>query len=66
MDRDEEYMRQLRQAQIRSYFFGSGGVSLNPHTQVVGYEGLKIWRVGGGEWLDLVQLFIFVNVKRYC
>ena len=68
VDRDETYMRQLRHAQIRTYFFGDGsgsaagggaggtgavgmnGTLLNPHTQVLDYQVLKIFRVASGEF----------------
>ncbi|KAF2188353.1 Clp1-domain-containing protein [Zopfia rhizophila CBS 207.26] len=45
VDRDENYMKQLRQAQIRSYFFGNGENALNPATHSVDYDELNIFRL---------------------
>ena len=64
-------MRQLRHAQIRAYFFGNAGgsvntaggsggamvggvngISLNPHTQVLDYQHLRIFRAAGGEFIN--------------
>jgi len=46
IDREESYMRQLRQTQIRNYFFGNAKTSLSPHTQVVDSDSLTVFRMG--------------------
>jgi polyribonucleotide 5'-hydroxyl-kinase len=38
-------MRQLRQQQIREYFFGHGNVTLSPLTTTVDYSQLSIYRI---------------------
>jgi polyribonucleotide 5'-hydroxyl-kinase len=46
VDRDELYMRQLRQAQIREYFYGYGGeMVLSPFTQLVEYGQMALYQV---------------------
>ena len=45
VDRDERYMRQLRQLQIREYFFGNKPGMLSPYTQMLDYSQLTIYRV---------------------
>ena len=44
VDRDETYMRQLRQAQIRSYFFGSTKNTLSPFTLGMEIDALQVLR----------------------
>ncbi|KAF1347786.1 Pre-mRNA cleavage complex II protein Clp1-domain-containing protein [Delphinella strobiligena] len=44
--RDEAFMRQVRQHQIKSYFFGNGNSPLNPH----------------GQWWDFAELSIYKAV----
>ncbi|EKG16722.1 Pre-mRNA cleavage complex II Clp1 [Macrophomina phaseolina MS6] len=44
VDRDENYMKALRQTQVRSYFFGYGYTTLSPHTQRVDFNSLHIFR----------------------
>lgn len=46
VDRDESYMRQARQAQVRNYFFGNAKTALSPHTQVVDADTLVVFRMG--------------------
>lgn len=47
--RDEAYMKQQRQAQIRAYFFGHGGDNaLEPHSQMVDFGDLSIYKVKDG------------------
>jgi len=50
VDRDESYMRQVRQAQIRSYFFGNAKTPLSPHTQVVDADSLAVFRMDDSEF----------------
>lgn len=52
VDRDEPYMRQLRQSQIRSYFFGGPGSTLSPHTHMLDYSQLSIFRIVQGKHSD--------------
>jgi polyribonucleotide 5'-hydroxyl-kinase len=50
VDRDEAYMKQLRQAQIRAYFFGYGGEnSLAPNSLTADFDDLNIFRIIDGE-----------------
>ncbi|KAF2083376.1 mRNA cleavage and polyadenylation factor IA/II complex [Saccharata proteae CBS 121410] len=44
VDRDEDYMKKLRQTQIRQYFFGHGTTTLSPHTHRVDFSALNIFR----------------------
>ncbi|KAL8690779.1 MAG: hypothetical protein Q9218_003853 [Villophora microphyllina] len=44
VDRDEEYLRRYRQAQVREYFFGDPKVSLSPHTQQLDYSQMNVFR----------------------
>ncbi|KAK0659031.1 mRNA cleavage and polyadenylation factor CLP1 [Lasiodiplodia hormozganensis] len=44
VDRDETYMKALRQTQVRSYFFGHGSTTLSPHTQRLDFNSLHIFR----------------------
>jgi polyribonucleotide 5'-hydroxyl-kinase len=45
VDRDEEYLRQYRQAQVREYFFGDSKSTLSPHTQQVDFNQLSIYKI---------------------
>lgn len=45
VDRDDVYMKQARQAQIREYFFGDPRITLSPHTQQVSFGLLTIYKV---------------------
>jgi polyribonucleotide 5'-hydroxyl-kinase len=45
VDREEPYMRQLRQNQIRQYFFGLGNVNLSPYTTTVDFDQVSINRI---------------------
>jgi len=42
VDRDDAYMRQLRQAQIRSYFFGTAKNTLSPFTLGMEVDALQV------------------------
>ncbi|TKA33803.1 hypothetical protein B0A50_00640 [Salinomyces thailandicus] len=44
VERDQGYMRQLRVAQVRQYFFGSARESLNPHSHSISFSELSIYR----------------------
>lgn len=45
VDRDEEYMRQFRQAQVREYFLGDAKNTLSPHIQHVDFSQLSIYKI---------------------
>ena len=45
VDRDEEYLQQYRQAQVRDYFFGDSKSTLSPHTQQVDFSQLSIYKI---------------------
>ncbi len=45
VERDENYMKQLRQAQTREYFYGRGEMSLSPFTQVADYGQMALYKV---------------------
>ena len=45
VDRDETYLRQLRQAQIREYFFGDAKNTLSPHTQQIDFNQFAIYKL---------------------
>ena len=49
VDRDDGYMRALRHAAIRGYFFGGIGTTLSPHTQMIDSTTLQALRVQEGE-----------------
>lgn len=49
VSRDEAYMKALRAQQIRGYFFGEKGVSLNPLTVMVGFDDVTIYRYSEGK-----------------
>ena len=48
VDRDEIYLRQLRQAQIREYFFGDAKSNLSPHTQQIDFNQIAIYKFAEG------------------
>ena len=45
VNRDDEYMRRFRQAQVRQYFFGDSKASLSPHTQQVDYGQFSVYKI---------------------
>ncbi|EMD69599.1 hypothetical protein GGP41_001255 [Bipolaris sorokiniana] len=52
VDRSETYMRALRHAQIKEYFFGHGDETLAPSSQTADAADLHIFRVVGGGSAD--------------
>ena len=52
VDRDEAFMKSVRAAQVKAYFFGtpdsSNGVALSPRQQQVEFRQLSLWRLKGG------------------
>lgn len=45
VDRDEAYLDQFRQAQIRRYFFGDAKNNLSPHTQQIDFSSVTIYKL---------------------
>jgi len=45
VDRDEAYLEQFRQAQIREYFFGDAKSTLSPHTQQIDFSSVRIYKL---------------------
>ncbi|KIW00461.1 uncharacterized protein PV09_07986 [Verruconis gallopava] len=45
VDREESYMQQLRQAQIKEYFFGLNNIPLAPHSMLADFTHLSIFRI---------------------
>lgn len=48
VDRDDAFMHQLRDATIKEYFFGDAKRTLSPHTQVVSFDELSIFKIREG------------------
>ncbi|MCJ1304751.1 Cleavage polyadenylation factor subunit clp1 [Hypocenomyce scalaris] len=74
VDRDEAYLKQFRQAQIREYFFGDPKITLSPHTQQVDFNQVIIYRAAesnavlnsllpGGETEDATVPSIFDKIQ---
>ncbi|KAI9649677.1 Cleavage polyadenylation factor subunit clp1 [Ciborinia camelliae] len=67
VDRDDAFMQQMRDATIKEYFFGDTKRTLSPHTQVVNFDELSIFKIsdahaihnmflpGGEEEAELAQ-----------
>lgn len=51
VDRDDAYMRQVRQMQIREYFFGDAKRTLSPHTQLVDFAQVIIYKIRQGMYM---------------
>ena len=45
VDRDDAFPHQLRQAQIREYFFGDAKCTLSPHTQQIDFNSVGIYKL---------------------
>ena len=45
VDRDETYLEQFRQGQIREYFFGDPRSTLSPHIQQLDFSSVTIYRL---------------------
>jgi polyribonucleotide 5'-hydroxyl-kinase len=56
VDRDENYMRELRQSQVRQYFYGHGSMSLTPFSQFLDFNQVAIYRIAtvstGNKYFD--------------
>ena len=44
-DRDDAYLQQTRQAQIREYFFGDKRRTLSPHSQTVDFSSITVYKI---------------------
>ncbi|KAK0259640.1 Cleavage polyadenylation factor subunit clp1 [Friedmanniomyces endolithicus] len=44
IERDAGYMKQLRTRQIRQYFFGTAREALNPHSHMLGFDDMTVYR----------------------
>lgn len=55
VDRDDAFMQQMREATIKEYFFGDAKRTLSPHTQVVNFDELSIYKVKEG--IQYISLF---------
>ena len=53
VDRDEGYMTQFRQMQIREYFFGGVKRTLSPHTQLAPFGQISIFKIHEGGSMSL-------------
>ena len=60
--RDEAYMKALRAQQIRGYYFGDKGISLNPLTVMVGFDDITIYRYSEGRLFDPILLYLCLAV----
>ena len=49
VDRDETYLQQFRQSQIREYFFGDANTTLSPHTQQIDFNQMTIYKLAERE-----------------
>lgn len=50
VDRDEAYLKQVRQVQIREYFFGDAKRTLSPHTQTIDFGQITIYKIHQGSY----------------
>jgi polyribonucleotide 5'-hydroxyl-kinase len=48
VDRSEEYMKMLRHAQVREYFFGHGENTLAPSSQTCDFGDLNVFQISEG------------------
>ncbi|KAI9786570.1 MAG: Cleavage polyadenylation factor subunit clp1 [Candelina submexicana] len=74
VDRDESFMKQARQAQIKEYFYGDARTSLSPHIQLVKFDQITVFKLAdssdlmasllpGGEAEDFSAPAIFEKVE---
>ena len=45
VDRDEAYLEQFRQSQIREYFFGDAKSTLSPHIQQIDFDSVRVYKL---------------------
>lgn len=48
VDRDETYMREMREASIKEYFFGNEKSNLSPQTQQINFDDATIYKIRDG------------------
>lgn len=53
VDRDEAFLQQFHQSQIREYFFGDANTTLSPHTQQIDFNQLSIYKLAERKWAFL-------------
>jgi polyribonucleotide 5'-hydroxyl-kinase len=63
VDRSEEYMKSLRHAQVREYFFGHGENTLAPSSQTCDFGELNVFEIGEGTLHINIRLSITIGVK---
>ena len=49
VDRDAFYLQQLRESQMRGYFFGTPRSQLSPFSQQIAFDEVVIYRAAEGE-----------------
>lgn len=49
VDREETYMREVREAAIKEYFFGDAKSNLSPQTQQVNFDDATIYKIRDGK-----------------
>lgn len=54
VDRDSEYMQQIRRAQAREYFFGDVSNPLSPHTQQIDFDQIAVFKIAECEFYFLI------------
>ena len=64
VDRDEAYLNQLRQSQIREYFFGDAKSTLSPHTQQIDFNSVTIYKLSESKPSHMQLLLTLVTNNR--
>ena len=64
VDRDEAYLQQFRQFQIREYFFGDANTTLSPHTQQIDFHQLTIYKLSEREWACCDRISDLTNMVQ--
>jgi polyribonucleotide 5'-hydroxyl-kinase len=49
VDRSDDYMKALRHAQVREYFFGHGENTLAPSSQTCDFSDLNVFQISEGK-----------------
>jgi polyribonucleotide 5'-hydroxyl-kinase len=65
VDRSEDYMKALRHAQVREYFFGHGENTLAPSSQTCDFGELNVFQIGEGIYIYITP-FSETNLRRNC
>lgn len=55
-ERDDLWLLQEREADVKEYFFGDAKMVLSPSTQLVDFDTLTIYKIPESEYLDLQPL----------